>query len=120
MTEIELNERLAQIEEQRLASLPPVSKRRTGQAYRRRMHIKKNDDLLIIVTRQYAPHAGYVDWGFDGRTLLHSGKYIKYKKNSNCQRWMKRETSRKFRRRLDLPRKGNAYRRLFDYWWTLY
>ena len=119
MTEIELNERLAQIEEQLLASLPPVSKRRTGQAYRRRMHIKKNDDLLKIVTRQYAPHAGYVDWGFDGRTLLHSGKYIK-KKNSNCQRWMKRETSRKFRRRLDLPRKGNAYRRLFDYWWTLY
>ena len=120
MTEIELNERLAQIEEQRLASLPPVSKRRTGQAYRRRMHIKKNDELLRIVTRHYVPHAGYVDWGFDGRTLLHSGTYIKYPKNSNCQKWIKRETSRRFRRRLDLPRKGNAYRRLFDYWWTLY
>ena len=44
------------------------------------MHIKKNDDLLKIVTGQYAPHAGYVDWGFQGRTLLHSGKYIKYQK----------------------------------------
>lgn len=120
MTEIELNEKLAQIEEERLATLPPLLKRRTGQAFRRRMHIKKNDDLLKIVTRQYAPHAGYVDWGFQGRTLLHSGKYIKYQKNSNCQRWMKRETSRKFRRQLDLPCKGNAYRRLFDYWWTLY
>ena len=48
------------------------------------------------------------------------GKYIKYPKNSNCQRWMKRETSRKSRNCQDLPRKGNYYRRLFDYWWTLY
>ena len=61
-----------------------------------------------------------IDYGFDGDTLLHSGKYIKYPKNSNCQRWMKRETSRKFRNCQDLPRKGNYYRRLFDYWWTLY
>ena len=68
----------------------------------------------------YVPHAGYIDYGFDGDTLLHSGKYIKYPKNSNCQRWMKRETSRKFRNCQDLPRKGNYYRRLFDYWWTLY
>lgn len=120
MTEIELNERIEEIEQERRRALPPPPNRRTGQAYRRQMHIKKNDELLRIVTRHYVPHAGYVDWGFDGRSLLHSGKYIKYKKNSNCQRWIKRETSRKFRRRLDLPRKGNAYRRLFDYWWTLY
>ena len=72
------------------------------------------------VTRKYVPHACYIDYGFDGNTLLHSGKYIKYPKNSNCQRWMKRETSRKFRNCQDLPRKGNYYRRLFDYWWTLY
>ena len=65
-------------------------------------------------------HAGYIDYGFEGNTLLHSGKYIKYPKNSNCQRWMKQETSRKFRNCQDLPRKGNYYRCLFDYWWTLY
>ena len=75
---------------------------------------------MRIVTRKYVPHAGYIDYGFDGDTLLHSGKYIKYPKNSNCQRWMKQETSRKFRNCQDLPRKGNHYRRLFDYWWTLY
>ena len=84
------------------------------------MRIRKNDALMRIVTRRYVPHAGYIDYGFDGDTLLHSGKYIKYPKNSNCQRWMKRETSRKFRNCQDLPRKGNYYRRLFDYWWTLY
>ena len=49
----------------------------------------------------------YVDWGFDGSTLLHSGKYIKYPKNSNCQRWMKRLTSKKARRYPELTRKGN-------------
>lgn len=68
----------------------------------------------------YIPHAGYVDCGFDSTTLLHSGKYIKYPKHSHCQRWMKRLTSKKTRRCTDLVRKGNEYRRLFDYWWTLY
>ena len=120
MTEIELNEKLKEIERERCNALPCQPNRRTGKAYRRQMHIKKNDDLLRIVIRHYVPHAGYVDWDFDGQTLLHSGKYIKYPKNSHCQRWIKRETSQKFRHQLDLPHKGNAYRRLFDYWWTLY
>ena len=101
-------------------SAPVQSSRRTGSAYRREMRIRKNDALMRIVIRRYVPHAGYIDYGFGGNTLLHSGKYIKYPKNSNCQRWMKRETSRKFRNCQDLPRKGNYYRRLFDYWWTLY
>ena len=120
MTEIELNEKLNMIEQERKALQPPSPKRHTGKAYRRHMRIKKNDELMRFVTRHYVPHAGYIDWGFDGSTLLHSGKYIKYPKNSNRQRWMKRETGKKYRRQLDLPRKGNSYRRLFDYWWTLY
>lgn len=117
MTEIELNEK---IENLLTESAPRQPSRRTGSAYRREMRIRKNDALMRIVTRRYVPHAGYIDYGFDGNTLLHSGKYIKYPKNSNCQRWMKRETRRKFRNCQDLPRKGNYYRRLFDYWWTLY
>lgn len=82
MTEIELNEKLKEIERERCNALPCQPNRRTGKAYRRQMHIKKNDDLLRIVIRHYVPHAGYVDWDFDGQTLLHSGKYIKYPKNS--------------------------------------
>lgn len=117
MTEIELNKK---IENLLTESAPRQPSRRTGSAYRREMRIRKNDALMRIVTRKYVPHAGYIDYGFDGDTLLHSGKYIKYPKNSNCQRWMKQETSRKFRNCQDLPRKGNYYRRLFDYWWTLY
>lgn len=88
----------------------------------RRIHeIQKSDRLLRIINYGgYAPHRGYIDWGFDGQTLLHSGKHIKYPKNSNCQRWIKRETSRKIRNCRSTPVKGNFYRRLFDYWWTLY
>ncbi|MDD3231425.1 MAG: hypothetical protein PHE09_19765 [Oscillospiraceae bacterium] len=120
MTEIELNEALLQIEQQRITLLPPPPQRRTGRDYRRQRHIRKNDELMRIVTRAYVPHAGYIDWGFIGETLLHSGKYIKYPKNSNCQKWIKRETSRRIRNCQYVPRKGNFYRRLFDYWWTLY
>lgn len=120
MTETEINEALLRIEQQRNELLLPTPKRRTGTQYRRQMHFRKNDRLMEIVTRHYIPHAGYIDWGFDGRTLLHSGKYIKYPKNSNCQKWMKRETSHRIRKCEYAPRKGNFYRRLFDYWWTLY
>lgn len=117
MTEIELNEK---IEALLIDPGPQRPARRTGTAYRREMRVRKNDALMRIITRSYVPHAGYIDYGFDGDTLLHSGKYIKFPKNSNCQRWIKRETSRKFRNCPDLPKKGNSYRRLFDYWWTLY
>lgn len=120
MTETELNERIGQIESLRAELLEPAPLRRSGRAYRREMQNRKNDLLMRIVTRSYVPHIGYINGGFDGPTLLHSGKYIKYPQNSRCRKWIKRETGRCFRRCLNLPVKGNAYRRLFDYWWTLY
>jgi len=118
MTATERNERVLPQETSRNN---PVGKRKTGRAYRRQMRIRKNDALMRILSYGgYAPHRGYIDWGFNGQTLLHSGKYIKYPKNSNCQSWMKRETSRRMRKCLAVSHKGNYYRRLFDYWWTLY
>lgn len=119
MTETALNEKLAELPSS------DVAEKRQKQSDRRRMRriarVRKNDDLLRIINYGgYAPHRGYVDWGCDGETLLHSGQYIKYPKDSNCQRWMKRETSRRIRNCKDVLPKGNFYRRLFDYWWTLY
>ncbi len=112
---------------EKLEALPSseAAQERQKQAKRRRMRritrVKKNDELLRIINYGgYAPHRGYIDWGFDGETLLHSGKYIKYPKNSNCQRWMKRETSRRVRNCKEVTKKVNFHRRLFDYWWTLY
>jgi len=117
MTEFELDTNIEAI----LSSTPCQMRNKGSRAYRRRMKVRKNDLLLGIINRGgYNPHAGYVDWDFEGRTLLHSGKYIKYPKNSNCQRWIKRYTSKRMRKCPYLPQKGNHYRRLFDYWWTLY
>lgn len=116
MTEIELNKRIETL----LAENPVQQKAKGNILLRREVKVRKDDQLLKIINRGYAPHIGYVDWDFDGTTLLHSGKYIKYPKSSNCQRWMKRLTSKKTRRYSVLTRKGNEYRRLFDYWWTLY
>ena len=101
MTEIELNEKITN-----LLSENPTQQKQSRRPYARENRVKKDDR--------------YVDCGFDSTTLLHSGKYIKYPKHSHCQRWMKRLTSKKTRRCTDLVRKGNEYRRLFDYWWTLY
>lgn len=85
------------------------------------MRVLKDDRLLQIINQGgYAPHIGYVAWDFEGKTLLHSGEYVKFRKNSNRQRWIKRETSRRIRNCKDAPRKGNYYRRLFDYWWEMY
>lgn len=95
--------------------------RKKQHRLRRINRVRKNEALFkIINTGGYAPHRGYVDWEFTGTTLLHSGAYIKYPKNSNCQKWIKRETGRRIRNCKDVPSKGNYYRRLFDYWWTLY
>ena len=117
MTEIELNEKIENLLTESATRQPS---KRTGSAYRREMRIRKNDALMRIVTRRYVPHAGYIDYGFDGNTLLHSGKYIKYPKNSNRQRLCKKASNARVRRYMDLPCKGNSYRRVFDYWWTLY
>lgn len=117
MTETELNESIAAL----LTDRPVRQKEGEGSRRRRRkMKVRKDDRLFKIISGRYLPHAGYVNWNFDGTTLVHSGEYIKYPKNSNCQRWMKRLTSKKARRCSELTGKGNQYRRLFDYWWTLY
>lgn len=84
--------------------------------------IQNNEKLAYLLGRLYLSINGELAFkqNKDSTTLLHSGKYIKYPKHSHCQRWMKRLTSKKTRRCTDLVRKGNEYRRLFDYWWTLY
>ena len=119
MTESELRERITGILENESSEAHLRSKDR--RRLRRIWSIQKSDRLLRIINYGgYAPHRGYIDYGFNGRTLLHTGKYIKYPKNSNYQRWIKRETGRRIRRCRNVPAKGSFYRRLFDYWWTLY
>ena len=119
MTETELNGRIAE-----LLNDSAARSRQAEKALRRLRYIMRvrKDDRTLRITNYggYAPHVGYVDLDFDGPTLLHTGVYLKYPKSSNCQKWIKRETSRRIRNCQDVPIKGNFYRRLFDYWWTLY
>lgn len=120
MTEKELNRQIEISELQRAELLLPMSKRRTGRAYRRMKKKQKFERLYAIVTSSYIPHAGYVASEYIDRHYIPVGAYIKYPKNSKSQRVYKRETSKRQRKCQDLQHKGNGYRRLFDYWWALY
>lgn len=116
MTEIELNEKIESLLTES-DSIQPV--RRTGTAYRREMGVRKNDKRMRAISRHYIPRGPFVDWGFDGSTLLHSGYYIKYPRNSKEKKLRKRLTSKRVRRELSLPLKWKQYQRLLDYWWIL-
>jgi len=77
MTESELIEKIDKLVENESSDTHLRSKGR--RRLRRFQDIQKSDRLLRIINYGgYAPHRGYIDWGFDGRTLLHTGKYIKY------------------------------------------
>ena len=103
MTESELREKIAGLVENESSEAHLRSKNR--RRLRRVRDIQKSDRLLHIINYGgYAPHRGYIDWG-DGRTLLYTGKYIKYSRNSRCR---------------NVPVKGNFYRHLFAYWWMLH
>jgi len=123
MAEIELNEQISNlsVSSSKHPSQTACGQRRSGRQYRRRKQIEKSYHLLAIIQlSDYAPHRSCVDCGFRGKTLLRTGKYIKYPKSSNCQWWIKRAISKKVGAYSELPPKGNYYRRIFDYWWTLY
>lgn len=109
MTESELREKIAGLVENESSEAHLRSKNR--RRLRRVRDIQKSDGLLHIINYgNHATHRRYIDWGFDGRTLLHTGKYIKYPKNSRSQSWIKLETSRRIRSCRNAPAKGNFYR----------
>lgn len=93
--------------------------RKTGNAYRRQMRKRKRDELMKIMTYGYNPAAGYVDWDWANGVWRPVGNHIKYPKNSNRQVYWKNQSNRKVRRyKGELP-KGNSYRKLFEYAWTI-
>lgn len=98
----------------------PHGKRKTGNAYRRKMARQKFEKKKKIGT--YIYHACWVDWDEVDGKWMPVGKYIKYPNDSEARNYFKRYSNRKVRRMKydDIPMKGNGYRRQFDYWWTLY
>ena len=120
MTAAKRNRQIEACERQRAELSPPHAMQRTGRAYRRMMNERKLKRLYRIVTRGYIPHAGYTSGSYVNGQHVPTGTYIKYPKNSCRQRWCKKASSARVRKYMDLPHKGNSYRRVFDYWWTLY
>ncbi len=95
-------------------------KRRTGMAYRRAMAVKHRDGLIKIINNiGYNPCVGYVDWDWVDGIWQPVGKYIKYPKNSNAQRYWKRHSNKIVRKSRE-PYRNNQYRKCFDYWWTIF
>lgn len=91
---------------------------KNSRAYRRHMRVTKDKRLrAIICSCGYIPHAGWIE--HDWKTGNCIGKYIKYPKNSNAQRFLKRYSNRIVRKH-SIPLRGAGYKKLFDYWWSLY
>lgn len=82
----------------------------TKRSLRRVKKKKKTKNLINKTSRECI---GFV-WSDE------NGNYIKRSKNSNAQRFLKRQSARKWRRCRNAPTKGNYYRRLLDYWWELF
>ena len=120
MTEQELNKRIDEIMESTKAETG--CGRRSGRQYRRLQRVRHMDHLLFLLQHcGYAPNIGYIMGDYEElTTLLHSGLHIQYMKSSNCQQYLKRTANHMVRKYRGLPKKGNQYRKVFDYWWTLY
>lgn len=95
-------------------------KRKKYNKYERKLIQKHKDQRLkrIINNYGYKPRIGFVDWGFKNDGWQEVGDHIKYPRNSNRQKWIKKETSHKLRHIKDIPL-HNGYRRYIDYWWIM-
>lgn len=90
-------------------------KHKTGRAYRRKMRCKtiqkyRNGDSWI-----WGPHL-CGQWEGDKFVL---GSYVKYPQNSSNKAFFKRVSNKKVRQSKDVPFKGNGYRRILGYRWTI-
>ena len=66
MTETALNERIVELQENESEAAHQWQKVR--RRLRRDTNIRKTDNLLRIINYGgYAPHRGYIDWGFSGK-----------------------------------------------------
>ncbi len=89
------------------------------------LKLAENNDLPKDIP--YGHHnrwneVGYLSGAFDGSTLLHTGVYIQYPRSRGCpsrRRKIKR-ASGKCIRKADLSGEGGRYRRVYNYWCSLY
>lgn len=95
--------------------------KRPKNRYDRVLAEKKKINRLkrIINNGGYNPRIGYIMHKLVDGEVVQNESHILYPKNSNMQKWIKRETSHKIRKAVDVP-SHNGYRRYVDYFWILY
>ena len=95
-----------------------AGKRKTGSEYRREMKSKSFYRRREICGRSCNPSVGMVKSDYiDGEWV--DGSYIKYSSRSSRQRCYKKHSNKRVRK-MDVPMRGNGYRKQFDYKWILY
>ena len=91
-----------------------------GKAYRRSMQEKKDIRLRKILAEcRYTPNAGYIQYGWVDGVWKPVKGYVQYPKNSNMQKYLKKQSKRKVRRG-KLPLQGNNYKKVMEYRWEFY
>lgn len=90
-------------------------RRKTGREYRRKMH---RENIQKCRNRDNWVWGVHVAGHWDGDEYI-LGSYIKRPKRSSNKVFFKRVSNKKVRRSKEILPKGNGYRRLFDYWWTI-
>ena len=90
---------------------------KTGRAYRRKMRRKTIKKYRIRDGQgwSFGPHING-HWEGDEYVL---GNYVEYPRSSKNKVFFKRVSNKAVRRSESLPLKGNGYRKVFDYWWTI-
>lgn len=92
-------------------------RRKTGRAFRRKMRRKTIKKYRIRDGQgwSFGPHING-HWEGDEFVL---GNYVEYPRSSKNKVFFKRVSNKAVRRSKSLPLKGNGYRKVFDYWWTI-
>ncbi len=90
-----------------------------GRAYRRKMRQKARDRLLGMAGYMAYPRSVYVVRTLEDGKWRIIGKYPKHKKSSKVEAYHKRRSAKVVRHRKELPHRGNGYRKMYDYWWSI-
>lgn len=91
-----------------------------GKAYRRDMQDKKDRRVRkIIAHRHSGPLVGYIPLERNDGACRPAGDYIRRPKNSNIQKYLKRQSKRKVRRSEPFQN-GNSYRKCMEYKWQFW
>lgn len=92
--------------------------RKTGRAYRRKMR-RKNIQKYCNRDDHGWKHGPHIHGHWDNKGEFVLDAYVEYPRSSANKVFFKRVSNKKVRHSKYILPKGNGYRKLFDYWWTI-